>query len=212
LAEIDKAVSSVGGIVEYEKRTGQPEIIMVKELGKVELRNALESTRDPHGRQVEVVENSAARILAFLDEECDLTRIFRPVTLGTGLPIQCFDVEANKWRNTEALIGAGAFRISGAGTSYVFRASSGQAYSGPHELVKLAAAREAGFNLHSYDASSRAFLSRLGCEPPGLLGRALVACSGELPTIEAGVSSFKNVGPDVAVQILRILYEGEMPK
>ena len=79
---------------------------------------------------------------------------------------------------------------------------SGKAYAGPHEGVKLAAARLGGLSLHAYDPATRAFSSRLGCEPAGLLSRALVACSGELPRIEASTSIFKNVSRPVAAGVL----------
>jgi len=212
VAKIKEAIGRAGGRVDHENRPEHAEIISVFGLETADLRTALADVEDPHGRGIEVVEEAAIRLLAFIGKDSDLSSNFRPVTLGSGLPIQRFDVEANKWRNTDELIGAGAYRISGAGTSYVFRSPSGRAHSGPHELVKLAAAREVGLNLHSYDASSETFLSRLGCEPPGLLGRALVSCSGELPTIEAGTSKFKNVGPAIAARVLEILYEGELPK
>ncbi|WAT19254.1 hypothetical protein OZN62_06730 [Aurantiacibacter sp. MUD11] len=212
VAKIEEVVVGVGGRLGREKRREHAEIISVIGLKAADLRATLTDIDDPHGRVIEVVEEAASQLLAFIGKDHDLSTIFRPVTLGSGLPMQRFDVEANKWRNTDELIGAGAYRISGAGTSYVFRSPSGKAHSGPHELVKLAAAREAGLNLHSYDATSETFLSRLGCEPPGLLGRALVSCSGELPTIEAGTSKFKNVGPAIAARVLEILYEGELPK
>lgn len=209
--QVRDAVSESGGELTVVHEPGHPDYLFVNGLGTEELRAATAELRDPHGREITIISRAADRILGFLSGRASLEDMFRPVSLGTGVPVQRYDVLGNRWRNAEAIQPGGAYRVSEAGTSYVFVGASGRAFIGPHEMVKLAAARAQGLHLHAYDGSMRRFTSRLGCEPVGLLGRALVACSGRLPRVCDGATIFENVPPGVAAGVLQYLYDGELP-
>lgn len=209
--QVRVAVSESGGELTVTHEAGHPDYLVVSGLCADELRAATAELRDPHGREITIVSRAASQILGFLSGRSPLVDMFRPVSLGTGVPVQRYDVLANRWRNAEAIQPGGAYRVSEAGTSYVFVGASGRAFVGPHEMVKLAAARAQGLHLHAYDGSMRRFTSRLGCEPVGLLGRALVACSGRLPRVRDGATVFENVPPGVAAGVLQYLYDGELP-
>lgn len=194
-----------------KRRADRPTVVRVEGLAEGDLAELAAGIRDPHGRSLQVVSGVPEAILAFLEGRGGIAEIFRPVSLGHGVPVQRYDVTGNRWRNVEHVEGAGAYRVAEAGTSYVYLAPSGRAFSAPHELVKLAAARVAGVKLHAYDPSTSKFSCWVGCEPTGLLGRALVACGGYLPTVEHGISTFNDVRPGVAAGILQFLYDGELP-
>ena len=72
--------------------------------------------------------------------------------------------------------------------------------------MKTVAAGMEGIRLHSYDEQSKTFVSALGCEPPGLYSRVLVACSGQLPEQAGGRLLYKNVPVEVAGAVLDALY------
>ena len=82
----------------------------------------------------------------------------------------------------------------------------GDTLAGPYQIIKLLTARAGGMRLHNYDRSTRTFSCTLGCEPPGLLARSLVACSGNLPHISKGILFYGGVAPDVASHVLAALY------
>ena len=90
--------------------------------------------------------------------------------------------------------------------AYAFKGDTAESWSAPYQVIKLQAARYEGVHLHGYDAANRAFIATLGCDVPGLLGRALVACSGQLPTMGRGLLSYTGVPQAIADNILDTLY------
>ncbi|WBY16365.1 hypothetical protein PF049_12345 [Erythrobacteraceae bacterium WH01K] len=211
IEQLHENVVKAGGELQLESLANHPSIVRVFGLDEEALAEAIGEVRDPHGRTIAVVSNAGPDILSFLADRASLVEMFRPVSLGKGIPVQRYDPHFNKWRNADQVQGQGAYRVSEAGTSYVYVTASGKAFSGPHELVKVAAARGSGTRLHAYDPETRQFSSRLGCEPIGLLGRALVSCRGQLPPTNDGLSIFKDVPPGVAAGVLHHLYNGELP-
>lgn len=133
----------------------------------------------------------------------------------TGLPsihiedfenLQFFDLSVKKWVPVERTTNPGAYRISFAGQRYFYRTRSGELLESGYEVVKLLAARDEGVRLHGYDAGTRNFVCFLGCEPPGVLRRALTACSGLVPKTGGGKLFFSNVDHDVARLLMQKLY------
>jgi hypothetical protein len=212
LEATSKQARAAGGDVEIVAIPGQPALVKLLGLVPEQASEALEGVLDPHGRQVAVTVDAAAQLARFASTRGNVFGVLRPATLGWSGGVQQFDVRRGRWRSVERPSEPGAYRLAQGATWYLFRAESGATFSGPHELVKIAAARAAGVSLHAYDEAGREFVSRRGCEPPGLLGRALVACSGELPTPGHGVSHFKRVPPAIAATVLHALYHGELPK
>jgi len=212
LADIEEATVSAGGTVDIARRPDQPAVVTIRGLAPAALETALGRVRDPHGRRVEVVEHASRSLAAFASTSTgQLFGPFQPATLGWDGDVQQFEPRSGRWRRVDRPSSAGAYRLSRGGTWYFLRTAGGSTYTGPHALVKLAAARAAGVALHAYDGQSRSFVSRLGCEPPGLLARALVSCSGELPAVDRRLSSYRRVSPDVAALVLAILYDGDLP-
>jgi hypothetical protein len=211
LNDVKELVESAGGVVEIKQRLdGQPDVILVRGLTAVEASSALDIAQDVHGRVVTVLENAPLRLAQFCISAGSPFSVMRPMTLGMDSSVRKFDVGAGKWRHADATSGLGAYSFTYAGTGYAVRLPHG-VYSGPPELVKIAAARLEKRRLHAYDEGEQIFVARLGCEPPGLLGRALVACSGRLPKVSDGISRFTNVPSAVAQIILTALYSGDLP-
>lgn len=210
LDDLQSLVAGLGGNVEYRADPRQPALVVVHGLQYETAAEALDVLADVHARRVTIVKDAALELAAFSINSGGLQDAFSPATMGSAA-LERFDLLSMRWRTGQDVVGHGAFKASYAGTTYFYRAPSGATYSASYELVKLAAARAAGVRLHAYDEASREFSSVLGCEPQGLPGRALVACSGSLPRIEPGLSIYRDVGPDVASRVLEFLYNGELP-
>lgn len=210
LNDITQLIEAAGGTIEIKQVGRQPLLIVVRGLTASEARSALDVACDVHGRLVAISENAPQELAHYCLTAGTPFSTMRPMTLGTEGALRKYDVERGRWRLAETTSELGAYSFSYAGNGYAVRLAHG-AFSGPPELVKIAAARIANVKLHAYHEKERVFVARLGCEPPGLLGRALVACSGRLPDIIDGTSRFKNVPPIVAQSILTALYSGDLP-
>jgi len=211
VAAIRKRVMEAGGQVEVIASPIQPAVVKARGLAVEAAVEALSGLVDPHGRSIAVIDDAPTRIASFARDAGGLFNGFAKATIGWTSGLQWFDLERGRWKSVDAPTAPGAYRMAYAGTTYVYRDSGGSAFTGTPELVKLAAARAGGMRLHAFDQVSREFSCRLGCEPPGLLGRALVACSGELPRVQAGTSTFARVPATVAALVLSSLYEGGIP-
>ena len=189
---------------------GQPALVRVLDFPRELAAEVLGHVRDTHGRTLEVSTAVPGRVLSACSSFADLRSAFAPITPGKPEQLQRFDPVKARWRSAETLCEPGGYRFAHAGTTYCTVDGAGNSFSGPHELVKLAAARASGVRLHAYDPVERTFLSRLGCEPVGLLGRALVLSSGCLPVIADGLSRFHEVAPEVAAAVLELMYLGDV--
>jgi len=205
---LGQIVEEAGGTVEKVDRPGQPRSVFVNGISPERAEEKLGSIKDPHGRKLRIVEQAAKRLASACLVFNDLLDGMVPVSGGGGKSLSKYDVSTGNWRRVEEMSSQGAFRNQDYGVLYAYRFADGRIMQGPHELVKLLDARANGVALHAYDADTRIFRSRLGCEPPGLLGRALVASSGKLPTITAGQSLFEDISPRVATAVMTILYAG----
>lgn len=209
--DITSLATCAGGRVQVDSLPGQPRTIRVTGLDPEAARSAFDVAYDPHGRAVEIIADPATRLASFCVAGAELSSYLQPVTLAWAGELHRFDVGQSRWRRVEESGQPGAYKFTYAGTQYAFRAPSGRAYAGSYEVVKLAAARLEQATLHSYSATDCRFSSVLGCEPIGLLSRALVACSGTLPKVENGLSQYEQVPEIIAAAILDYLYIGDLP-
>ncbi len=208
---VEKLASSAGGGLHREALPGQPALIRVSGMDLHTAAEALGGVTDPHGRTMNILDSAALSLANFSAASSSIFARLNPITLGFDGDVQRYEPEKGRWVSTGDTRKPGGYRFAYAGTTYAYRTPSGRALAGPHELVKLAAARHAGVHLHAYSGPLKVFSSRLGCEPPGLLGRALVACSGRLPEVVRGESRFASVPPPVAAAVLDALYSGDLP-
>ncbi len=210
LDEARDLLVDAGATFEEQKRWSRPTRVLVQGIDPEAADRCLSAVKDALGRPIAVIENSHLRLAEACGGMNGLGTLLTPVSSGRPDSLQRFDLASGKWRDCEALNDTGAYRYQFAGQSYVYRDKTGRDFQGPHEIVKLLAARSAGAALHCYSPSSLEFVSMLGCEPPGLLARTLTACSGELPIVTNGRLVHGQVPPTLAATVLRILYDKEI--
>lgn len=206
VSSIRNFVQAAGGRLDVEDIDGRPPLVIIKGLDAAKLANELASLKDPLLREVLINVDAGRRIASACDELQGVHGALIPVSIGRAKNLQRFDPARAKWTDQSEVRGAGAYRWNDGIQCYAYRFADGQAVAGPYQVIKTIAASEEGLSLHMYEASNRRFLSTLGCEPPGLLERALVACSGQLPTIAKGISSYQGISADVAAQVIKHIY------
>lgn len=207
LASLRAAASAAGGRMVEERRAGRPAFAWIEGLDATAAIEAFADIRDPHGRMVGVVADAGPALARACLSLGGLRDALSPASVGRPRNLQRFDPRTAKWSEVESASAPGAYRWNEGTQSYAFVDEVGAAHCGPHNVIKLLAARAVGIRLQAYDKENRTFSSTLGCEPPGLLARALVACSGNLPTISGGIISYGHVSPDVATCVLAALYD-----
>lgn len=212
LVQLEDIVEGLGGNMRRNAMPDRPAMISIDGVEEKVLREASANLRDPLGRRFIVVGDAASKITRACGGLDGMTQFLRPVSIGRARNLQRFDVKQAKWDDVGLVSSEGAYRWNDGAQSYAYVAPSGQMSSGPYQVIKLLAARGNGFRLHNYDRAKEQFLSTLGCDPPGLLGRALVACSGTLPEMQRGVVAYTGVGKDVALGILSHLYPANSNK
>lgn len=206
--EIGERVVAGGGGTAVVQAIGAPSTIFIDGLEPAQLRDAIEGVLDPHGRQVVVNVFPAKALAAACLSIGPIESGLSPVSIGRARNLQVFNLQNAKWEDIETVRAAGCYRWNEGAQTYAFVDHNLNAHSGPYQVTKLLAARDAGIKLHAYDSASEAFNATLGCEPPGLLARALVACSGTLPSMGRGTTTYQGIPPAVAATILGILYDG----
>jgi hypothetical protein len=126
---------------------------------------------------------------------------------GTDWRVERFSTSSLSWRVTtrqSALAAsAGLFRFSLAHRVHVLLCVRGATYQIPAQVGKYYLLSRRRKNIVSYDASSRSFSIPAGCRPPFLVERALILCSGLLPSYERrpaamGVLTYSEVPERVA--------------
>ncbi len=210
--ELERLTTESGGTFIRFTPGSQPNLYTIDGISPVRARELFGELKDPHQRQIKIVDRAPERLAVACGELGGLFATLVPVSTGAPNSPQRYDIDSGKWRNVEGIYDEGAYRYQYNGVVYAYRSPEGRTLRGPHQLIKLLYARKRQAELHSYEPSTRTFTSRMGCEPIGLLGRALVASSGRLPEkAPGGLSAFSNVSPEVAAKVLEIMYLGELP-
>ncbi len=206
LGALERAAKEAGGRLLTEGMQGLPTHVWLEGISDEATRKALVGLRDPLGRPVTVNDQAGIRLAQGCESLKGINAFLRPISIGRVRNLQRFDLSSTRWSDVQFALGEGAYRWNDGLQVYAYMGADGGAVAGPYQVVKLLAARSAGIQLHHYDQGSSTFLSTLGCEPPGLLERTLVACSGELPLLGRGIASYNGVPPSVAATILATLY------
>ena len=118
-----------------------------------------------------------------------------------------WDTVSARWSPTTSIAKPGAYRLGGFAPLYGVRseqdvAAGSIAFAGP-QLVKHIANAAAGDLLAGYDTASSSVVVPLGCDVPGLYGRALALCSGRAPGVaeKARVLQYPDVPEEVAALV-----------
>ncbi|MBX9663726.1 hypothetical protein [Novosphingobium sp.] len=201
-----------GGALDIsESLEGQPRNIAFDSVEPGIAVRLAESVKDPHGRSIALVIDPPRAFARRLQGLGGIKGMLVPFSVADDVASERYDLVHGRWNRCDDVQEPGAYRLAWRGQAYAYRDKKGGLFQGPHEIVKLLAARDAGINLHAFSQASSEFISRLGAEPTGLLARALCACSGHLPIQDAGVVKYPNVPSDVAAAILNTLYPPEVP-
>jgi hypothetical protein len=161
---------------------------------------------DPHGHAIAVVHSPAEAIAANAPALGAVEKALPEIHIEETRDLEFFSPAAGLWNIAHDLNKPGAYRTSFAGNRYFYKSSSGMMREGPAEVVKILSARDAALRLHGYDKQTSTFQCVIGCEPPGLFRRALIACSGVLPTRSGATLAYTNVPQTLAASIISKLY------
>ena len=120
--------------------------------------------------------------------------------------VEKFDPILGKWRASQEVNNAGAYRQKWPAYNYFIKTVSGEVGLGNFELAKLYAADLHGVRLHDYHSDTATFRYSSGCELPLIYQRALFAISGSLPIISEGKHGFLNVSEGFAEVLFNKIY------
>ncbi len=206
LGEMERRLAAAGGILTAIDQTDAPDALIWTGLTPDRARAAIEGLDDIHGRQVSVAENFTSAAACHAPAVSVLASAMPGIRLDQPKDLQRFDPGSGSWASAKAITPNGAYRGDFAGRRYIYAGDGGSQKEGPYSLVKLLAAKAAGLRLHGYDAATATFQAVLGCEPPGLYHRALIASSGRMPERAGGRLLYRGVTPADAAAILHKLY------
>jgi len=160
---------------------------------------------DPLGREVRVVQGPALAIAWQMPRVSEIKKTLTPIHVEDKSDLERFDPKEGRWRKSR-LDRAGSYRASFHGRRYFYRGGDGRSLETSFELAKLLAAREEGIRLHAYHPGNATLECVVGCQPPGILRRALVSCSGRLPELHGERLVYTHVPLEVGSLLIHKLY------
>lgn len=169
------------------------------------VREALLNVQDSHGRKLSIQtcpENSIAISLPSISE---LLEELPTIYIENSDDLEIFNISTGKW-NKSKINGNGAYRTIFAGRRYFYHKNS-ESYEANHELVKLFSARDSGVSIHKFNPKNQTFECNVGSTPPGLYKRALVSCSGKLPEIINGKTTYTNIPTELGNLLMYKFYK-----
>lgn len=113
-----------------------------------------------------------------------------PLPFGVEWKIERFSSEDLRWRSASwadaSSTSCGLFRFSLRHQRYVLFCSRGSAFRIPGQVGKFLILKRRRRRVLRYDNRSRLLSVPASCRPPFLIERALILCSGSLPSYESG--------------------------
>lgn len=178
---LQEMVRDAGGSVRAPRGPGAASWI-VDDIDSDQLEKIAESV-DSAG----VTRHAADNLLAVLPSLGELEAALPRIPLPGARRILKFHVPSASWVPVATAATPGAYRLESAFvTTDVFRShrdvDRGEAALGTVQLIKHIAAKHLGHALLAYLEDKRALAVPLGADLPVLYGRAVVLCSGRLPT------------------------------
>ncbi|MBY6188302.1 hypothetical protein KUV89_16935 [Marinobacter hydrocarbonoclasticus] len=190
-----------------EQKSG-PDLVCWKldasNLGHIE--SLLSGIKTPMNKALKISFDPASQIANYFPSWEKSIEQATSLSAGSEEIFERFEPRTNLWYKSEVQQ-PGAYRTGFRGRTYFYRDVSGVNRVVGLEMVKVLAAREERLRLCRFMPDNGEFQGQLGCQPPALFRRALVACSGRLPSIEGPRLVYANVSPFVAEQVISKLYE-----
>jgi hypothetical protein len=143
-------------------------------------------------------------IASALPKISEIANGLRRVVVPSHRSAERWDTESASWRPTDSLVSVGAYRLKDFASVYMVRTEmdvhDGTMGVGNAQVVKHIANQWAGDPLVGYHSRSGSVVVPLGCDLPGLFGRALSLCSGRAPTemVEHRMLQYPSVSREVA--------------
>ena len=198
-----KEMFSLSDDIKYETYlTGKKHFAVHKwyNISNMDLKN-LSNIRDPNNRKIIVVEDPAIEFARTSVKLSDLFLNLPSINIGEVENLKKFDASKGKWNVCQDHHSSGAYKADIYGDKHFYKNLDGEARIGTYEIVKLLAARDQAITFYRYDEVTNKFMSSIGCEVPGLLRRALVASTGDLPKSQNGKLVYENISLNLAKMI-----------
>lgn len=196
---------AIGGNIETTRNKVGPKLIRIHNLEITELKDVIESTGEHLGIQLGLTESAGSKLAHLLPSLNDIAKVLPPASLS-GHRIERFDLNSAKWKSSDDVTIAGAYRITTNPWSFAWRSKLDKKLrAGDSRLVKYLAATEMKRTLLYYDRTRKRLVAPLGAALPGLYERAVVLCSGIPPSIHMNKLCYESIPDDVAEAIIRRL-------
>lgn len=163
-------------------------------------------------KEAVTVPDAASNVIRLLPKLSDFRAALPLWPMPAARRTARFHLESSSWSEVPTAMNAGAYRLQASFRStYVHQnaaeARAGAARLGSAQLVKHLAALDEGRPLLAYEPEKKLLAVPLGADLPGLYGRALVLCSGRLPTPDPKQRTliYRDVPLDVATTLNTIM-------
>jgi len=210
LRNISAALEGSVGIIDRKSLANQPALITIEGLSPNDLTERLADIKDTLSRHIQIIEDPVSSFGQALISLPGLESSLKSFSLGRADDLKKFDTLSGKWREAETSHASGAYRLTHMGPTYVYKNDEGHCVSGPYQWIKTIAAKSSGRRLHSYNMDTKEFRAAMGVEPFGIMSRALVLSTGQLPHIADKQIIFTNVDAGIATAVLYNLYHREL--
>lgn len=167
----------------------------------------LEHLRSKLGDDYEYQERPGLELIRRLPAISTVAEALTRVPFAPAPDLQKFNVEAGRWENATLLSRSlGAFLTGRHTRQYLLRtpsdSESGQIALADPYLSKHVAAQQVGRRLIEFDQARSKLSVPLGCDLPGLYGRAAVLEGGLLPEVEGGFLVYEAISDEFAENLL----------
>lgn len=143
-------------------------------------------------------------------ENLDVTNLYSslpPISLNNKSKFQKFDPQKCRWVDVDSIDERGGYRTQWPVTMYAIRLKNKELVVSTAALAKIYAADIKYLRLHEYNVIDRTFTSKVGCDLPPLVERALVSQTGTLPIQKTpGNLLYSNIPENMGYSILENHY------
>lgn len=208
--KLEKRLEQLGSALNKVNQPNAPDILSWP--SSIDYCDLLDGITDSLGREIEFISNDvSSKIAAFSMDFNVINESLEQIAFGDKLLKYRFNLNKYRWEEFDGPYEPGAYKVLHHGNTY-FYFDGDKCLLASHDVVKILAARSKGLFLHSYSPENKYFNSVLGVEPPGLLRRALVACSGRLPNRNGIYTQYDNVDAKTASLVFGKLYGSRKSK
>jgi hypothetical protein len=212
IGRLNEELRRTGGRLIISLSADQLPTIFARGLPWPQLQAACDRVTASGEHQLEYVEGASFRIAAALPSVHALAARL-PRFLIPRDELEIFDLPSASWHPVREVAAPGAYRSRWRGVAYFHVSPSdvaeGQGVAADARTVKHLAAAHAHAPLMAYSSEKQILVCPVGCELPGLLDRAAVLCSGQLPKKSKGELEYMNVTESVAALAWRCLMKPE---